>query len=108
MLYSKQLIPAVALLAAALVASCHERTASGTSLEVRVYPVGQQGFGYALYQGGRKIIDQPDIPAIPSLAPFRSREEAERTAQLVSQKLEARVFPPAVTIRELDSLRIRY
>ena len=99
---------ALAVMLLALASSCHQRAPKEPSFEVRVYPVGNQGFGYALYQGGKKVIDQPYIPVIQHLAPFRSREEAECVAQLVNGKLKSHLFPPSVTITELDSLRIHY
>ena len=78
------------------------------AIVIQVYSPGTGGFGYALYENGRKIIDQPNIPAVQHQVPFRSKEDAENTARLVSRKLETHQFPPAVTIHELDSLRIRY
>ena len=117
-MFSIKLIAIAAVLfGATIVCSCHERTRTDPSggrartdstCVIRVYSEGSQGFGYALYQGGRKIIDQPNIPAVQHLAPFLSREEAESVAQLVNGKLQSHQFPPSVTIHELDSLRIRY
>ena len=99
----------VACCAVLLIPSCRRHPALPNSLfEIRVYAVREEGFGYALYQGARKIIDQPNIPGVRGVAPFRSREEAESIAQLVSRKLQAHQFPPTVTIDELDSLRIHY
>jgi hypothetical protein len=84
------------------------QTPIDSSFQIRVYSVATRGFGYAVYQEGGKVIDQPYIPAVQHIEPFRSREEAERTAQLVNSKLQAHQFPPSVTIHELDSLRINY
>lgn len=102
------LLCAAALCAASLAPSCRHRTHDDSAFEIRVYSEGVSGFGYALYQGDRKVIDQPNIPAIPHILPFRSRKEAEITAQLVKQKLQTHQFPPAVTLPELDSLQISY
>src|SRR5579859_6613515 len=94
--------------ATAFASSCGEKARPDPAFVIRVYSLSNGGFGYALYQGGRKIIDQPNIPAVQHLTPFRSREDAERTARLVSRKLESHQFPPAVTPGELDSLHIHY
>jgi hypothetical protein len=100
---------AVALAAlAALASSCGQRPRTEPPIAIKVYSVTNGGFGYALYQGGRKIIDQPNVPAVQHLMSFRSRGDAESTAQLMSLKLESHQFPPTITIRELDSLQIRY
>lgn len=100
-----------------LALSCRERASpvpaqvaglADTSLVINIYPVGDSGFGYALYQGRRKLIDQPNIPAVQHKIPFRSREEAEVTARLVKQKILAHQFPPTTSIWELDSLQVHY
>lgn len=84
------------------------QTPMDSSFEIRVYSGATRGFGYAIYQGGRKVIDQPYIPAVQHIETFRSPEEAEHTAQLVNSKLQAHQFPPSVTIHELDSMQIHY
>lgn len=108
MFFVKLYALAAMLITVAFALSCHQRTRNVPSLEIRVYSIGNQGFGYALYQGDKKILDQPYIPAVQHLAPFRSHAEAESVAELVKGKFQSLQFPPSVTINELDSLRIRY
>ncbi|HEV3324140.1 MAG TPA: DUF4907 domain-containing protein [Puia sp.] len=82
--------------------------AADTSYVVKICDVDNGGFGYVIWQGDRQVINQPHIPAIQHNLAFRSRKEAEITALLVKQKLQAHQFPPTITIRELDSLQIHY
>ena len=136
MCYYKVLLYAAALYAAAFVTACRHRAQADSasvqtdsavgqtdsavmqadsavaqtvsSFDIRIYAVGNSGYGYAVYQGERRLIDQPNIPGVPGRSPFRSREEARRTAQLVNLKLQAGLFPPAVSMQELDSLQVHY
>jgi hypothetical protein len=66
------------------------------------------GWGYRIIQDTTAFIEQPGIPGIPGRVPFKSRNEAESVASLVIQKLNNGTFPPTVTIKELDSLRVNY
>jgi hypothetical protein len=108
MCYYKMLLCAAALCAAAFAPSCRHRPQADSAFDIRVYAVGDSGYGYSVFQGARKLIDQPNIPGVPGRMPFRTREDAEMTAQLVNSKLQAGLFPPAVSIHELDSLRVHY
>jgi hypothetical protein len=104
----RMFIAAAALCAAAIIPSCHRPDRTDSAWEIKLYPEGDTGYGYAVYQGTRKLIDQPNIPGVQGKIPFRTLEEAKSTAQLVSRKLQAHQFPPVITIQELDSLQIHY
>ncbi len=67
-----------------------------------------QGWGYDVYVDGKKMIHQPHIPAVPGRQVFRSRQEAEKVAALVSYKIKNNIMPPSLTTAELDSLGIAY
>jgi hypothetical protein len=66
------------------------------------------GWGYRVYSSGKLIIDQPHIPALPGNKTFNSSEQAEQAAKLIVLKLQSGVFPPTITLKELDSLSIEY
>jgi hypothetical protein len=94
-----------------LLPSCAGRSSpatADTSYVVKIFDMDNGGFGYAIWQSDRQLINQPNIPAVQHNLPFRSRKEAEITAYLVKQKLQAHLFPPTITIRELDSMHINY
>ncbi|HEV7381060.1 MAG TPA: DUF4907 domain-containing protein [Dyadobacter sp.] len=66
------------------------------------------GWGYRIMQDTSALIEQFNIPGVEGTNPFRNQQEAQSVADLVMNKLERKVFPPTVEIRELDSLKITY
>jgi hypothetical protein len=64
------------------------------------------GWGYDIFTGSRKLIHQPFIPAMPGSFNFKTKEDAQKTGQLVLMKLNADGFIPSVSIAELDSLGV--
>lgn len=74
---------------------------------LRLAPVQTQyGWGYQITIDNRPFIHQDCIPAIPGYQPFRNKEDAMRVGSLVIYKIRHQLSP-AVTRRELDSLRIQ-
>ncbi|MBO9151036.1 DUF4907 domain-containing protein [Chitinophaga sp. GCM10012297] len=63
------------------------------------------GWAYRITHKGKPLIYQENIPAIPGLHPFKSRNDAQRTGELVLNKLENHAHP-ALSIREIDSLQL--
>lgn len=74
------------------------------------YKVSQEGdgFGYDILISGKPFIHQPVIPAISGNHPFATKAQAGRCARLVIYKIQNNILPPAVSVRELDSLDIEY
>ena len=71
------------------------------------YPL-ENGWGYRINKDHVIIIEQKHIPAINKIVCFSSREQAQQVADLVIKKIKKGIFPPAITIAELDSLKIIY
>jgi hypothetical protein len=65
-------------------------------------------YGYAIRQNGKLLIEQKHIPAIQQFKPFVNRVETERVGMLVKEKVEHEIFPPIISVGELDSLGISY
>jgi hypothetical protein len=65
-----------------------------------------KGWGYEITVNGKKYINQTIIPAIEGNFTFGSPEDAQKTANLVAQKLLQNIFPPSVNVSELDSLEV--
>jgi hypothetical protein len=65
------------------------------------------GWGYNILVGHKIFIHQEAIPAIAGNKVFTSREDAEKTANLVIGKIVNKKVP-SITINEIDSLHIRY
>ncbi|MFN5911173.1 MAG: DUF4907 domain-containing protein [Bacteroidota bacterium] len=68
------------------------------------YP--ESGWGYQILQDGKLAIDQKHIPVIQGYRGFSTKENAEKTANYIVDKLERGIFPPTLTIEELDSLEV--
>jgi hypothetical protein len=65
------------------------------------------GWGYNILVGHKIFIHQNFIPAIQGNKVFINKEDAEKTSQLVVQKILHRKIP-AVSKGEIDSLQIQY
>jgi hypothetical protein len=63
-------------------------------------------FGYNILMDGRILIHQPHIPALPGNEGFREKEDAQKVAEFVIHKIRQNIFPPSITVQELDSLGV--
>ena len=80
-----------------------------TSDKVIINRLADGRFGYEIRFHGKMFIRQSSIPAVNSNIGFITRNDAKKTGRLVLQKLQKTPADfPDVTIRELDSLKIRY
>ncbi len=70
--------------------------------------IGTSGnFGYQIFDAsGKLVINQPNIPAIQGNKGFSSEKDASTVAEFVIQKIDQGLFPPTLTVAELDSLNI--
>jgi len=86
-----------------------ETTKDSTSLvktEIKVFQT-ENGWGYDIAVNGKPYIHQPTIPALPGNNGFKTKEEAEKIAGLVCDKIRKNIMPPSVTPEELGSFGIR-
>lgn len=60
-------------------------------------------FGYTIFIDGQLYIEQQNIPAIEGKAGFDSKEDAEKIAQLVINKIRKGELPPTITKEELHA-----
>lgn len=82
-------------------------TAPTDSFELEAKAIASgTGFGYEIFSHGKKIIYQPAIPALQGNQYFTSAEKALRVASLVMMKIRNNEMPPAVSVKELDSLGV--
>jgi hypothetical protein len=64
------------------------------------------GWGYDIIRDDQVFIHQPFIPAIEGHRTFSSGNDAQKTARYIISKINKGIVPPAVTVRELDSLKV--
>lgn len=64
------------------------------------------GWSYQIRQNGKLLVNQPTIPGRPGTAGFQSQEDAQKVAELVKAKLQAKVFPPSISEADLQNLNI--
>ena len=64
------------------------------------------GWSYQIRQNGKLLVDQPTVPGRPGTAGFQSQEDAQKVAELVKAKLQAKVFPPSISEADLQNLNI--
>ena len=63
-------------------------------------------WGYKIYLDGKLYVNQPHVPAVQGKSGFKSREDAEQTAILVSDKVKNGISPPTVSKDELKELGV--
>lgn len=61
-------------------------------------------FGYNILMNGKVMIHQPNIPGMPGLKGFSTKEDAVKVAELVMNKLKNNHMPPTVTTEELQEI----
>lgn len=71
---------------------------------------GKEGtFGYAIQvtlNGKTQKIRQPHKPGLPGIRGFDTKEQAQKVADFVVNKIKTKGFPPTVTPEELATLGI--
>lgn len=82
-------------------------TAHATAaLTYRIIPAPNGTFGYDILSDGQLLIHQTNLPGRAGNEGCRTREQAERLAQLVITKIQRGEMPPTVSQEELKTLVI--
>ncbi len=76
-----------------------------TNIEYLTFEVNN-GWGYDIKINGKTFIHQDVIPAINKSIPFNSKEDAEKVAKLIVEKIKKKQMPPAVSKEEMQKLGI--
>ena len=74
------------------------------ALSVVVIDAPNGTFGYDILSDGKLLIHQPNIPGLPGNEGCRTREDAEKLAALVMDKIRKGEMPPTVSNEELRVL----
>ena len=81
------------------------KSKSKTSFEITTVQ-SPTGWGYQIRQNGKLLLDQPTIPGRSGNDGFQTQADAQRVAELVKTKLQAKIFPPTVSEDDLKNLNI--
>lgn len=83
-----------------------QEKAENSDLQVQIYETGT-GYGYKILSEGNVLIKQDYIPASENNQPFCDREQADRVATFVLQKIQYGLNP-AISFSELKELEIEF
>lgn len=64
------------------------------------------GWGYEVWQNGAMVIKQEHIPAVQGIHAFSSQEQAQKAAEIIKAKIEQGIFPPTMSMAELQSIGV--
>ena len=97
-----------ALIVLLLISISEEKTEKeSTPFQIITFKVND-GWGFDLYRNEKKIIRQEHIPAVNGVQFFKTEKEAKKIADLMKIKIQNNIFPPSVSLTEIDSLKIKY
>ncbi|OQX99353.1 MAG: hypothetical protein B6I24_02785 [Bacteroidetes bacterium 4572_128] len=64
----------------------------------------ENGWGYDIFIDGKQYIHQPNIPGMQGKNGFKTKESAKKVVDLVCEKINNNIVPPAITNEELRNL----
>ena len=79
---------------------------ANTKLSYKIIDAPGHSFGYDVYANGKLLIHQASIPARPGNEGFKAKQDAEKVAQLVMDKIRKGEMPPTVTVEEMKKLKV--
>lgn len=63
-------------------------------------------YGYTILDNGKKYIHQPSIPGRQGTRGFKTKQDAQKVATFVIDKMNKGIFPPSVSEQDLKTLQI--
>ncbi len=75
------------------------------SITVKTFRL-RDGWGYDIYINEKKYIHQEYIPAVSGNKHFKSKNDAEKTAEIVKEKIIKNIIPPSITLNELNKIGV--
>lgn len=77
------------------------------ALSYRIIKGATEGtWGYDIYSGKRRLIHQPVVPAMQFKQGFAKEEDARKVAILIVEKINNNIFPPTISLLELESIGV--
>ncbi len=81
-------------------------SSEAVAVSMELFKSDSLGWGYKIFRDDKLYVLQPNIPAVEGNKGFKTKEDAEKAAQLVIYKVNKGIAPPSVSVKELDSLGI--
>jgi hypothetical protein len=79
---------------------------SNVKLTYKIIDAPNNTFCYDVYADSKLLIHQTSIPAMPGNEGFKTKQDAEKVAVLVIDKIRKGEMPPTVNIEELKKLKV--
>ena len=79
---------------------------ASADLTYQIIHASNNTFGYDVCAQDRLIIHQSSIPALPGNEGFKTKDDAEKVALLVIDKIRKGEMPPTVSVEELKKLGV--
>lgn len=76
-----------------------------SKIEIKTFQTGIE-WGYDILIDENIYVHQPTIPAIGGNKGFKTEQDAQKTAELVVNKIRNNILPPSITPEELKNLGI--
>lgn len=77
-----------------------------SNLTYNIIDAPNNTFGYDVFVDGKLLIHQLNIPAMPGVEGFKTKEDAIKVAELVMSKIGLGEMPPTVSTEELKNIGI--
>lgn len=75
-------------------------------ITIKIIPSAKKTFGYDILLNGKRLVHQPNIPALPGNEGFTTKERAQKVAEFVVKKIKKNEMPPTVTIDDLNNMDV--
>jgi len=76
-----------------------------STITYQLIPGINNTWGYDILVDNKMKIHQPSIPGLPGNDGFKTREDAEKVARLVTAKMKNGEIPPTITVEEMKKLK---
>jgi hypothetical protein len=75
---------------------------------IKSYKIDELGYGYDIIDQAtdRVIIRQTIIPGVQGIYRFETDEDAQKTGRMAAALMNKGIFPPTITFRNMDSLKV--
>jgi hypothetical protein len=81
-------------------------TYKNAKLTDSIIPAANNTWCYDIYVEDRLFIHQPSVPGLPGNEGFKTKENAEKVAKRVIEKIKNGEVPPSISIEELKKLNV--